>query len=372
MKILYIGTYRQNDDWGHISRNYIRALLSKKDISLSVRPIYLSLGSALSNFVYEDIIAAESTIYDSYDCVIQHCLPNYFVSNKKAGKNIGIYSLDILHLNECDIIDKLNLLDEIWVPSIFEKECLHKSGVIKPIKVIGFPIDVNTLEDTTNDHNPYTIEDNLFKLYTKLDNGNNKNIIDTIVSYILAFDYYDNTSLVIYAGSSANRISEIFQTTYKQMNISKQVREPKIIGSNLSLHHQISLHRHSDCYINFNYGQSFDEFSINACLMGNNPIINKNTALKYCIDESTGFLVKSYKIPVIMENNPIANNKDYYNANQFWYKIDIYDAVEKLRNAKDMFFNNKDLWSVRSNKCKSLKNNFSYETIGNNICMQDV
>jgi hypothetical protein len=371
MKILYIGTYRQKDDWGHVSRNYIRALLSNKNIQLSIRPIYLSMGNTLSNFNDDDIISAESHVYDSYDCVIQHVLPNYFVYNKKAGKNIGIYSLDILNLNDCDIISKLNLLDEVWVPSPFEKECLQKSGVIKSIKVIGFPTNIASLDTILNDHNPYLEEKELFKLYTRLDSGTNKNIIDTIVSYILAFDYDDKTNLVIYAGSAASKISEIFKEIYKQMNISKHIREPRIISSNLSNDHEISLHRHSDCYLNLNYGQSFDEFSVQACIIGNNPIINKNTALRYCIDESNGFLVKSYRTPVIIENNPIANNTDYYNANQSWYKIDIYDAVEKLRNARDMFFNDKDSWNKKSDNCKSLKDNFSYETIGNNICTLD-
>ena len=42
MKVLFIGPYRQNDLWGTTSRDFIKSLSLIEDISLTVRPIFLS------------------------------------------------------------------------------------------------------------------------------------------------------------------------------------------------------------------------------------------------------------------------------------------------------------------------------------------
>lgn len=369
MNILYIGTYRQKDTWGSISLNYIRSLISTNN-NIAIRPIYLSLNN-LCQSVDEDIEKIELSSFDDYDCVIQHCLPNYFVSNKKVGKNIGIYSLDIVSINDCDIIQKINLLDEILVSSSLEKETLEKAGITRPISIVGFPINISLLDDISDDQNPYSSErsfDNVFKIYTLLDSGATKNIRDTIISYILAFDYYDKTSLVIYANGDGQLVSDICRETIEEMNVSKKIREPRIISQKLTQNQILSLHRHSDCYINLNYGESLNQFSIEALLMGNNPIINKNTSLKDIVNDSNGFCVKSYNNPIMIKHNPIANNKDYYNANQSWYVVDIYDAIKKLRDARDMFFYKRDEWDKKSKECISLRNKFSYHEVGHHIC----
>jgi glycogen synthase len=118
------------------------------------------------------------------------------------------------------------------------------------------------------------------------------------------------------------------------------------------------------------YGESFCRPAAEALCLGKNPIVNKNTGMKDFINNENGFLVNSYKTPVILDHHPIAGNNDYYNANQYWYKIDIYDLMAKMRQAYTMHKKHNDSWKEKSKIGIGSKEIFSYETIGKNLCIQ--
>jgi hypothetical protein len=93
--------------------------------------------------------------------------------------------------------------------------------------------------------------------------------------------------------------------------------------------------------------------------------------MKDFINNDNGFLVNSHKTPVIMPYHPIAGNTDYYNANQHWYKIDIYDLIKQMQKAYSLYKKDKKAWDEKSNLGISQKESFSYSTIGKKLCIQD-
>lgn len=74
MEILYIGPYRQNDEWGYTSKALVK-LIGDMDFHLVTRPVWFT-GENKSRHV-EDIEKFERNELASCDVLIQHGLPSY-------------------------------------------------------------------------------------------------------------------------------------------------------------------------------------------------------------------------------------------------------------------------------------------------------
>ena len=71
MNILFVGPYRQEDEWGRKSRAILQAL-QKTDHSVTARPLFLT-----ENLVYNEYMEkAEFVTNDEYDILIQFTLKN--------------------------------------------------------------------------------------------------------------------------------------------------------------------------------------------------------------------------------------------------------------------------------------------------------
>ena len=194
--ILYIAPYYNTDGWGEASRGYIHSLINAGH-NLTIHPIYYHNNI---NSEFNDYFSRyESTKYDNYDCVIQKCIVGDFFYDSRYKKNIGITEIETNDWSACyESIRNINIFDELWVPSNFEKRTLIKSGVKIPIKVISQPLDTENIK-SNQDYKlklPSSIE-NTFIFYTIGEFIERKNLNALITAFNLAFDYNDPVSLVI-------------------------------------------------------------------------------------------------------------------------------------------------------------------------------
>jgi glycosyltransferase involved in cell wall biosynthesis len=371
--VLFVGPYRQADGWGEASRSYIRAIATTNN-NLTVHPNYFT--NNITD-IPEDIVGYENIIYDNYDIVIQKALPGCFFYNGYYKKNIAITELETSDWSRSSCIRNLNEMDEIWVPSAFEKQTLLKSGVHKPIKAISQPLDIefiNKLSDTKLPL-PKSIS-NTFKFYFIGEYIERKNIDDLIIAFNLAFDYDEPVTLIIKTnaqGGNPNQLRQQIEQNIinikQKMSTGNKFKKEIIITERLSNEQMIGLHNACDCFVNAAYGEAFCRPAAEALILGKNPIVNKNSGMKDFITNGNGFMVNSHKTPVMLNNRPLTKDFDFYNAYQHWYKIDIYDLVEKLKTAYSMYRTNKQEWINKSNLGKSSADRFSYSTIGSLLCI---
>jgi len=368
MNVLFIGPYRQHDGWGLAARDYIRSLATRSDITLTTRPIYLAPGNTQQDFNDIEILAYENNILDKYDAVIQKVLPEYLFYDSRFGKNIGLFTLEICDFSNTKAIRNMNRMDEIWVPSEIEKQSLLKSGLSKPIKVISEPIETKylSIEDKLY-YGP--VIDETFKFYTVCENNFRKNLEDLIIAFNLAFNHYDKVSLVIKTNGVPTQLTAWATEIKKKLNIHKRYRNEIFIPNQFSSEDMVKFHNSCDCFVSCSYGEAFCRPAAEALCRGKVPIVNKNTGMKDFINDTNGYLIKSYKTPVILENNPIANNTDYYNAQQYWYKTDIYDLIDKMQKAYHTYKKDNKEWIKKSELGKSQIDLFSYENIGKKLCI---
>jgi glycosyltransferase involved in cell wall biosynthesis len=129
----------------------------------------------------------------------------------------------------------------------------------------------------------------------------------------------------------------------------------------------IKLHNACDCFVMPSYGEAFCRPAAEALVLGKTPIVNKNTGMSDFINDSNGFLIRSGKIPVLLNHKPLSDEYDFYSSNQSWYKIDVYDLVEKLR----YVYKNRDSEDLKtkSQNGQSSIDNFSYQSIGSKLCI---
>lgn len=374
MNTLFVGPYRQNDGWGLASRSYIKAIATQCK-NLTTRPVYLA--QADYSFDDKEIIPYENSYYDSYDLVIQNTLPHCLFANKSYTKNVGLFLLETNNISQSSCISTINSMDEVWVTSKIEEQCLIKSGVTKKIKVISQPLDTQFIEENRSHKlslNP--IIENMFKFYFIGENIERKNIRDLIIAFNLAFDYSAPVCLIIKTNSKSTNRAE-YQRAFEQeindikqkLGISKKYKKEIVVVDHLSYKDIIGLHNACDCFVAPSYGEAFCRPAAEALVLGKTPIVNQNTGMKDYIDNTNGFLVKSYKTPVIQNTRSLSNDFDIYNANEHWYQIDIYDLIEKMKMAYDMHTkNNKQIEEKRLVGIKALQN-FSYEAIGSKLCI---
>jgi glycosyltransferase involved in cell wall biosynthesis len=368
--ILFVGPYRQHDGWGLAARDYIRAISSLPNINLTTRPIYLAPGNTDASFNDEQIISYENNKADKYDYVIQNTLPEYFYYDSRYGKNIGLFILEINNFSKTKVISNINRMDEIWVPSNIEKESLQSSGCIKTIRAISAALNIDIVKTYPRAIlNPAIA--NHFRFYTICENNFRKNLQDLIIAFNLAFDISDPVSLVIKTNGDIKELTTFANQIKQSLHLNKPFKNEVWMTQRISYDDILRIHSSCDCFVMPSYGEAFCRPAAEALCLGKNPIVNKNSGMKDFINNDNGFLVNSHKTPVIMPHHPIAGNTDYYNANQHWYKIDIYDLIKQMQKAYGLYKKDKKAWDEKSNLGISQKESFSYSTIGKKLCIQD-
>jgi glycosyltransferase involved in cell wall biosynthesis len=373
MNVLYVGPYRQRDSMGLTSRNHLKAISAKYN-NLTARPIYFRSHDQFFND--QKILELEYNSYETYDIVIQHTIPGCLFRNKAYKKNIGIISVESHNLNDSQIISNINTMDEIWVSTNYEKNILIKSGVSRTIKIIPPSLDIDLIK-TFDDHKLefHPIVNNMFKFYFIGEYLDRKNIEDLIVSFNLAFSYDEPVCLVLKTGidtmnpiQSKKVIEEDIQKIKKKLRIGNKYKQEIIITDYLSYKDKIGLHNACDCFISPSYGESFCKSAIEAMILGKTPIFNTNTAMRDYLDDSCAFPVKSHKTPVIVSNGILGKDFDTPSANEYWYKIDIYDLIDKMTEIYKMHKSKDIKLTKKIDQGKLNSNIFSFEETGKKIC----
>jgi sialic acid synthase SpsE len=87
------------------------------------------------------------------------------------------------------------------------------------------------------------------------------------------------------------------------------------------------------------------------------------------INNNNGFIVNSHKTPVVIDQRTLSKDFDIYNANEFWYKINLYDLIEKMKTVYQMHKENRKKLEEKRAVGLSSTEQFSYTTIGKKLCI---
>ena len=248
MKVLYIGYYKENSDWGELTRNNILALDSA-GVDVACRGV--EMGASIQP--EGRILELEKKDIEDCDVCIQHVFPDAVVGSTKFKKNIAILSNTFVSLRHSLAIDYLKQVDEVWLPNTSYEQNLKD---LLNTKVIPTPCDTEKFKRRYQDVNiPQVAGKFIFYAFI---NSADANSIDSIFSsFHSEFDYCDNVCLVVVVTDpteeAKNKVNQSAQVIKEQLNLNKNTsefhREVIITDPQLDTGHLLAMHQSGHCFI---------------------------------------------------------------------------------------------------------------------------
>ena len=88
MNVFFVGPYRQSDNWGKVSRSFLRLLHSQENVDVVSRPIFYNINSTVKDIGVLE--SGEHKKLSERDILIQFGLPITFVYDGTFKKNIAV------------------------------------------------------------------------------------------------------------------------------------------------------------------------------------------------------------------------------------------------------------------------------------------
>jgi len=366
MNILFVGPYRQSDGWGYAAREYIRALRLTK-YNLCVRPVYMNSQKSYEDF--DEFTDLENRKFESYDIIIQNCLPHMFRRYGDAQtKNIGLSYFETSTILPTPWPLSINTMDEIWVTSSFERRTLLNSMVKIPINVVHIPTDHTKYEKEYEYFKPLENHKDEFKFYYIGELSERKDVSTLIAAFHREFHPNEKVRLVLKVNQVGLdeqtvlfNINRLISQIRRSLNLSSY-KEDVVITKYLTQDELFSLHKSCDCFVMPSSGEAFSMPTFDAMMCGNLILINKNSSITQ-YECGTGIRVDSHECPAIVDNKPLPF---LYTGRDTWYKISMLDLQKKMRRATELD-RNKIRSSIIKNAHTTILPNYKYDAVAKQI-----
>lgn len=294
MNVLFIGPYRQPDEWGEMSRSIIKSMLSVDEIDLTVRPIFLANAVLAQGACDPEIFRCETNKKDNYDIVIQHCLPNFMLHDGRFRTNIGITSIETKGNEEW--VNNLKLMDKIFVCTEAEKDCVSEE-LQDRVHVIG--ASVPPVEQFPTPPNPR------FSFYTMAGNLETKvGILPLLQAYLSEFHINEMVSLIIQT-TNVPLVQQLVQESAETLGIYGKSLYPHI--HIVEKDSENSLHKNCHCLVDVSVTRGFKRDVANALLHGNTPIVLQGSGMDEYVTPENGWIVNSTETILVCPDRPIVN-----------------------------------------------------------------
>ena len=358
MSVLFIGPYRQLDEWGRRSFNILQSL-KKIDLDITARPLFLT-----SNDIQTEVEETEYTRFDEYDILIQHALPTYFISDKSFKKNIGVIDLETIDIAHSGWLSKFNLVDEIWINSNVVKKYLETQFPQKTIRNIQNFLDTSMIENFPHEGTFEGIDPNRFKFYFMGDASAKNGIEELIIAYYRSFTRNGQVQLILFfPGVAAETFQPIFQKAVeKSGTLYDQSLTPlvHVINTPFTQQQRVIAHKECDCMVSPSYTFSAQDLALEAAILGKNPIVTNGTGTAEILTDQNAWLIDSYEECCAVVGRPFS---DIFTAQETIRK----PIIKSLSHCMKEAYNNKYTRDKKQLNSKKLLQSLSYEAAANRL-----
>jgi len=362
MKVLYIGCYRDGTGWANAAQGYI---LSLDSANIDVVPRFLKLNERQGN-VDEKIVELEKKSSKNCDVVIQHVLPHYFDYNGKFDKNIGLYVTETSSCVNTAWPERINLMDEAWVPNKFMAQEVCKQSLIQtPHYVIPHAFNLKKYQEIYEPLQIPEIKDK-FVFYYIGEATRRKNIGAILKAFHLEFAPSEDVAIVIKA-HIPGQPADVAENYLREM--SSKIKEGLKLYQHASMYHGeilmgdyltdeqiMRLHATCDCFVSASFGEAWGIPIFDAMAMGKTPICTDDGGPKDFIGEG-GYLIESRDEPCFGASDTF---DEIYVGNESWSSPSIIEIMKKMRSAYE------DKKTKERKSCEGINNSYlySYSSVG--------
>lgn len=388
MKVCYISVFKDGTGYANQAINNALAIQAG-GIDVVTRSIKLSASS--NNESAKGIKHLEDKNTDGVDVVIQNVLPHMF--ERKGGiKNIGLFNCETTDFRRSMWPKCCNLMDEIWVPCIQNKQAAIDSGVKVPINI--FPCACNATK-IQNDTSPI-IRDKLINkmrktkmiFYTIGEMSRRKNFAGLTRAFYGAFTSRDDVVLIIkttMAGKAPQQTADLVRKMITDIRNSVHIHSreefyPPIlcIPDFIDDSKICSLHKSCDVFVSPSHGEAWGIPAHTAMAFGKPVILsnwgaypelmyqhaqdnwNPNTkTFGQTKDLDAGWLINGQLSNCfgMLDSFP-----DLYTGSEKWFDPSIPSLVDCMRAAYEKYRNN-SLFAMQAYAQRAAFR-FSYENVG--------
>jgi hypothetical protein len=312
MKVLYIGYYKEDSEWGRQATNIILAL-DAAGIDVVCRN--LDLGQTKKGCPAE-LMHLENKSVEGADYCIQHVFPDHMVGSKGVfKKNVALLNRHFVDIDHTSWTEKLSMMDEVWLwapPIPFSSDQTARV----------FALDLDVYKTPYRNLNIPQIGDD-FVFYTI-----QRSLDITGLSWVMAAfhaEFYpsENVSLVLHVESDPQNSQKCLETIE---NLSASIKTNLRVHGSLDMYkkdviisspgvtqsNRFELHSMGDCYVSSSPSVAIQFNEIDAIAFGNSVLLPSNSLL----DIGVGDVAKVNSIYQCMQSpkgmwQDVNNGKDY-------------------------------------------------------------
>lgn len=323
----WIGPLFDNSGYASASRSYIEGLLGRGNVDLTLSFISFENEKTTHGDFTKKV---ESLIGRPlpYEIQVVHATPeNYAPLRDPSAYNIAYTTWETDKL-PTGWTDECNIMDEIWVPSNWNKEVFARSGVTRPIQVIPHILELPDVSDAKQID--LEVEEDTYIFYSIFQWLARKNPTGLLKAYLSEFKANENVCLVLKTYRINTSVPE--QTIIKQdiANIKRGMRLEeyppiRFLGGLLSREHMKGLHTQGDCFVLPHCAEGFGIPHAEAMSYGKPVIATGYSGNLDFMDAENSLLVASQETPVCNMIFP------HYNATMTWAEPSVSDIKKKMR-----------------------------------------
>lgn len=356
MKILYIHHIDGQKFMSGWTQASIDLILAMDSVGLDVIPRGIQFKSERPDLP-KRYLELEQKSAEGCNICIQHVLPDHLQYNGQFDKNIAYFVMETDSISNSNWINKLRLMDEVWVPNT---EMKFNLGV-NNISVIPHASDTSKY---TKQYPKFKHDfENKFVFYFIGEFTRRKNITALLKAYNLEFTLNDNVGMLI----------KTHRSGHSQQDVVKQVLETnKVVREQLRLYTHSSyypyvgtiahdmtkeelygFHQSCDCFVSASFGESWNIPAMDAMGFDNWVIHTDQGGPHDYLDVG---LVEGREEPCFGAD---AFVNHIHTGRENWVSIDINYLRKEMR----------DVYRRQTKSYSNTKHiqQYSYESIGNKI-----
>ena len=314
--------------YAEASRNYISALHKSEKVNLTLsitsfenqKTDHSEIGRLCGSLVNKKDVP--------YKINVVHLTPENFPTFVERDKyNIGytVWETDSLPK---DWVPLCNMMDEIWVPSKWNKNVFIHSGVTKPIYIIPHCLMVDTSE--AKEHISMGVSDDTFIFYSVFQWIVRKNPIDLLKAYFTEFKKDEKVCLALktYRLNTSVKEKDVIKQDIQKIKHGLNLQEyPQIIffGDLFSNEVMKAFYQKGDCFVLPCHAEGWGICYATAMAYGKPTIGTKYGGQLDFMNSKNSYLIKCQESPVF---NMIFPN---YDGSMNWADPNISHLKKLMR-----------------------------------------
>lgn len=358
--VLFVGPYRQWDEWGKCSRAFAKNVAEHPASKLSIRPAWFNSGKELIEL--EGVLKkCEFSRPESLDVLIQYGLPNMLNYNGRFKKNVAVTSVDC-RIDNTDWVIHLNMFDQVVVFSKYEQKLLEQSGVTS--KILSFKMSpyLEVPSKIAELDIPHRV-----KFYTNGSMDQKGGITQTIISYLSSGLTNRDDVILIISTEDEKSVDESIDMIRKSLGVFQNESYYPAIGVSSPGQYQENingLHNSCDFYIDSSYNARVGQTMLKA--MKENSIVIIPDCLRDVFDYEYPFLISTDLEKCVYTQKPIVG---LYSGEFSWSVPNTQSLSEKILKAYSMKEEEKEDIINKNNKCIEGSKKEMREKIGEILCI---